>query len=78
MYGVRKTLKELSREVKDLVRENRLLAEQNDALKELVRGYEYCAIDDADAKDCPLYDESEPYRCKRDRMLGELGVSVDG
>lgn len=78
MYGVRKALKELSREVKDLVRENRLLTEQNDALKELVRGCEYCAIEDADAKDCPLYDESEPYRCKRDRMLGELGVDVDG
>lgn len=74
MYGVRKTLKKLNREIMSIVRENKILTEQNEALKELVRGYEYCAIEDADAKECPLYDESEPFRCKRDRMLGELGV----
>lgn len=43
-------------------------------LEDLVRGLEMCGDDDADAHDCPLYDESEPYRCKKDRLMCKLGI----
>lgn len=47
-----------------------------DVLRELVRGLLWCRIDDADAKLCPLYDEGEPYRCRKDKLLRELGINA--
>lgn len=43
-------------------------------MEDLVLGLETCGDDDADAHDCPLYDESEPYRCKKDRLMAKLGI----
>lgn len=47
-------------------------------LRDIVRGMQLCDIEDADAHDCPLYDEDEPNRCKKDRLLRELGLVVEG
>ena len=43
-------------------------------LEELAFGLLHCGDDDADARDCPMYDASEPYRCRKERLLGELGI----
>ena len=48
--------------------------EENRTLRDLIMGAKFCADDDADAKDCPLYDEDEPYRCKRERLMAEVGI----
>lgn len=53
------------------------LEEEIDGLRRLVAGLEHCAIEDADAKGCPLYDESEPYRCAKDRAKRELRIDGD-
>ena len=45
-----------------------------DKLRALLKGQQVCADDEADARDCPLYDESEPYRCKKERLMQELGI----
>lgn len=47
---------------------------ENNKLRSIIEGQQVCADDDADAKDCPLYDESEPYRCKKERLMEELGL----
>ena len=49
--------------------------ENNAKLRALVEGMEWCKIDDADAKFCPLYDEDEPFRCKKERYLKEVGLA---
>ena len=54
------------------------LLHENLRLKALLRGQQVCDDPDADAKDCPLYDEDEPYRCKRDRLMRELGIEDGG
>ena len=41
-------------------------------LEELALGLLHCDVDDADARDCPLYDDGEPYRCKREWYVREL------
>lgn len=53
------------------------LKAENKMLRKLVRGLLWCRIEDADACDCPLYDEGEEYRCKRERLLQELGLEAD-
>ena len=54
------------------------LCAENDKLRELVRGLEVCADEDADARtDCPLYDEGEPDRCAKERIKRELGIEAD-
>jgi len=60
-----------------LVRVGQLEAE-NDKLRELCEGmlvcYEPCN-ELLDARtDCPLYDDGEPFRCKKTRLLRELGI----
>lgn len=50
------------------------LMSENVKLRELMRGMRLCSNDDADGRKCPLYDESEPYRCKKERLLSELGL----
>ena len=54
------------------------LKEENAELRKLVRGLEVCADEYADARtDCPLYDEGEPYRCAKERVMRELGIEAD-
>lgn len=50
------------------------VAAENAMLRDVVNAMRICDDDDADGRDCPLYDESEPYSCKMDRVLGELGL----
>lgn len=50
------------------------LREKNMKLRALIDGDRICLSDDADAHECPLYDINEPYRCKRDRYMRELGL----
>lgn len=57
-----------------LLTQYRRVCAENDCLRDLVRGFQTCTDDEADARDCPMYDEGEPYRCKRDRIIGELGL----
>lgn len=47
---------------------------ENMKLRMLVEATEVCNDDDADAHDCPLYDECEPYRCAKERLMQELGI----
>ena len=49
--------------------------EENSKLRALVEGMEWCKLEDADAKFCPLYDEDEPFRCKKERYLKEVGLA---
>lgn len=44
-------------------------------LMALVEGMEWCKSEDADAKFCPLYDENEPFRCKKERYFKEVGLA---
>lgn len=53
------------------------LRKRNDKLVEIVKGLMWCLSNDADARECTLYDSDEPYRCKLERMLGEAGVEVE-
>ena len=54
------------------------LKAENDKLRKLVRGLEVCADEYADARtDCPLYDEGEPYKCAKERVMRELGIEAD-
>lgn len=55
----------------DKVSELRL---ENRKLREMVEAMQVCEDDDADAHDCPLYDENEPTRCAYGRIADELGV----
>ena len=54
--------------------ENCGLVDENEKLRKLVSGLLYCALEDADAHDCPLYDEFEPYLCLKDKLLSDLGI----
>lgn len=54
----------------------RLFAE-NAKLRDLVLGMMICSDNDEEAQKCPLYDENEPYRCGKDRLMGELGLSKE-
>ena len=47
---------------------------KNRKLRRLVAGMQVCEDDDADAHDCPLYDEGEPTRCAYGRIADELGL----
>lgn len=49
---------------------------ENERLRTLVRGLIVCGDTDADARDCPLYDEDEEFRCRKERMLEDLGFEV--
>lgn len=51
---------------------------ENAALRSLVAAMLVCMDDDADARECPLYDENEPHRCAMKRVLWELGLRNDG
>lgn len=61
--------------IQDLVKVIHALREENDKLRALVEGMRICAEEDADGCECPLYDTDEPYRCKMDRLMEELGLS---
>lgn len=47
---------------------------ENMKLRMLVEGQQVCSDEEADAHDCPLYDEREPYRCAKERLMQELGI----
>lgn len=47
---------------------------ENRKLRKLVVGMQVCEDDDADAHDCPLYEEGEPTRCAYGRIADELGL----
>ena len=65
-------------DLSDLWAELLVLRSEEKKLRELVRGLEVCADEDADARtDCPLYDEGEPYRCAKERVKRELGIGED-
>lgn len=49
---------------------------ENERLRTLVRGLIVCGDTDADARECPLYDEGEEFRCRKETMLAELGFEV--
>ena len=53
---------------------------ENAKLRKLCEGmlvcYEPCN-EHLDARtDCPLYDENEPFKCKKARLLRDLGIEV--
>ena len=52
----------------------------NARLRELCEGmlvcYESCNEHLDTRTDCPLYDDGEPFRCKKTRLLRELGIKV--
>ena len=50
------------------------LLDENSKLRALVAGQVICDAEDADGRECPLYDANDPYRCKRDRYMRELGL----
>ena len=53
------------------------LLDENEKLRALVVGQFICDSEDADGRECPLYDASDTsclYRCKRDRYMRELGL----
>lgn len=50
--------------------------DDNSKLRMLVEGMQWCEMEDADARLCPLYDEHEPYRCMKRRLMDELGVRI--
>ena len=54
------------------------LEAENDALRGFIAAMFVCMDDDADARACPLYDESEPNRCAMGRVMEELGLGHDG
>lgn len=47
---------------------------ENAKLRMLLEGQQVCSDEKADAHDCPLYDEREPYRCAKERLMQELGI----
>lgn len=47
---------------------------ENMKLRMLLEGQKVCSDEEADAHDCPLYDEREPYRCAKERLMQELGI----
>lgn len=51
------------------------LCVENRKLRDLLEAIRVCEDDDADAHDCPLYDEGEPTRCAYGRIADELGLS---
>lgn len=53
------------------------LEEENNILLSLVEADRICSDDEADARECPLYDESEQYRCSKERAMRRLGL-IDG
>ena len=59
-----------------MLAEIKRLYDENEKLHELVRGLTFCLDDDADAKDCPLYDKAEPWCCKGVRLMDELGIEA--
>ena len=69
---------ELRIEAERLCDDNEHLREENAKLRELCEGmlvcYEPCN-EHLDARtECPLYDENEPLRCRKARLLRELGI----
>lgn len=50
---------------------------ENAKLRDLVLGMMICSDDSEEAQKCPLYDENEPYRCRKDRLMSELGLSKE-
>jgi len=50
------------------------LIDENEKLRSIIIAQHICESDDEDGRNCPLYDEFVPYRCKLDRMLSELGL----
>lgn len=72
--GYENYIERLHADIDKLTDENCELAAENEKLRKLVSGLLYCALEDADAHDCPLYDEFEPYLCVKDKLIAELGV----
>jgi len=53
------------------------LEAENEALRGFIAAMFVCTSDDADARTCPLYDEGEPNRCAKERVMEELGLRHD-
>ena len=53
------------------------LEAENEALRGFIAAMFVCTSDDADARTCPLYDEDEPNRCAKERVMEELGLRHD-
>lgn len=47
---------------------------ENMKLRMLIEGQKVCSDEETDAHGCPLYDEREPYRCVKERLMQELGI----
>lgn len=65
------------RQLADWLTELKMLRTENAKLQDLVRGMRICSDDSEEAQKCPLYDENEPYRCRKDRLMSELGLSKE-
>lgn len=72
--GYENYIERLHSDIDRLMGENCELADENEKLRKLVGGLLYCALKDADAHDCPLYNEFESYSCMKDKLLLELGI----
>ena len=51
-----------------------VLGESYRKLRDLFDGMLVCEDDEADATECPLYDEDEPNRCRMGRYMSDLGI----
>lgn len=47
---------------------------ENAKLRGLVIANQICHDDAVDSRECPMYDKHEPYNCRRERTLRELGI----
>ena len=54
------------------------LEDENRALRGFIAAMFVCSDDEVDARACPLYDEREPNRCAKERVMEELGLRHDG
>lgn len=72
--GYETYIERLHVDIDRLMGENYELEAEKEKLRKLVDGLLYCALEDADAHDCPLYGEFEPYLCMKDKLLAELGI----
>lgn len=72
--GYENYIERLHSDIDRLMGENYELETENEKLRKLVSGLLYCALEDVDAHDCPLYDEFEPYLCMKDKLLFDLGI----
>lgn len=67
-------------EIDDLEADNASLRTENERLRELVIGLDYCTRNHQHCcvcgERCPLHDANEPYECRSGRMMSELGIET--